>query len=166
MVASGILGFGPDTLRLLAGYEERAEVPTLAGRLAAIVLEAGAETLQVQWRLANAEIRAAEDVLAAERLLAEGRAAEAAYRFPDALPDALALAASRGDWSAERLASVNDRLRTAAIPPFPLSGRDLVEIGYRPGEALGRELKRLERTWIDSGFSLSREELLGAARGP
>jgi poly(A) polymerase len=166
MVASGILGFGPDTLRLLAGYEDRAEMPTLAGRLAAIIMAAGAETLQRQWRLANAEIKAAEDITAAERLLVDEQPAEAAYRFPHALPDAVALAASRGAWSVERLASVNDRLGATTIPPFPLSGRDLVAIGYRPGEALGRELKRLERTWIDSGFSLSREELLGAARGP
>lgn len=41
---------------------------------------------------------------------------------------------------------------------FPLSGPDLMP-GLK-GPALGQALKRLEKIWIDSGFSLCRDELL------
>lgn len=39
------------------------------------------------------------------------------------------------------------------VPVFPLSGKDLFKAGYSQGEAMGRELKRLEAVWIESGFT-------------
>jgi poly(A) polymerase len=166
MAASGVLDLAPGTLSLLAGYEERSASPTLPGRLAIIILGTGAEHLQLRWRLANSEIRAAAEVLSAERLLADGRVREAAYRFPQAWPDALAIAAVRAPWDAKHVAAVRAKLGASTIPPFPLTGSDLLGLGYRPGQALGRELRRLEQAWIDSGFSLSREALLETARRP
>jgi len=46
------------------------------------------------------------------------------------------------------------------MPVFPVSGDDLIENGYAPGPELGAELKRLEKSWVESGFTLSHEELL------
>jgi poly(A) polymerase len=51
-------------------------------------------------------------------------------------------------------------LATTIVPPFPLSGRDLLDLGLTPGPAIGQILARLERAWIDSGFVLDRDELL------
>ena len=47
------------------------------------------------------------------------------------------------------------------IPDFPVSGKDLIKRGIKPGPALGQELERLEQLWIDNGFKidLSGEEL-------
>ncbi|UWQ91456.1 CCA tRNA nucleotidyltransferase [Rhodobacteraceae bacterium M382] len=42
---------------------------------------------------------------------------------------------------------------------FPVSARDLMP--EMTGPELGRTLKSLERTWIDSGFTLDRDQLLG-----
>ena len=39
------------------------------------------------------------------------------------------------------------------IPTFPLSGEDLIKEGFTPGPALGDELTRRERVWVDNGFS-------------
>jgi len=50
-------------------------------------------------------------------------------------------------------------------PLFPVRGKDLLERGFKSGEALGAELSRLEEMWMASGFSLSREELLEKAEG-
>ncbi len=47
-------------------------------------------------------------------------------------------------------------------PVFPLSGSDLVAAGMQPGPDVGKRLRELETRWIESGFSLSREQLLGA----
>lgn len=48
-------------------------------------------------------------------------------------------------------------------PVFPLSGRDLVQAGVPPGPEVGTRLKALEERWIESGFLLGREELLGCS---
>lgn len=47
-------------------------------------------------------------------------------------------------------------------PRFPLAGRDLLQAGLAPGPEVGEKLKQLEGKWIDSGFTLSAEELLRA----
>ncbi len=49
-------------------------------------------------------------------------------------------------------------------PTFPLKGQDLIEVGVKSGKALGVQLRALERIWLDSHFSLSREELLRLVR--
>ena len=46
-----------------------------------------------------------------------------------------------------------------AAARFPLTARDLMPA--LDGPALGKALKTAERRWIDSGFTLSKEELLG-----
>ena len=49
------------------------------------------------------------------------------------------------------------RLEAAAEHHFPLSAKDLPHLS---GKALGDTLKRAERAWIASGFTLSKEQLL------
>ena len=49
-------------------------------------------------------------------------------------------------------------------PVFSISGRDLLERGMRPGPQLGAVLARLEEAWIDSGFLLSKRQLLSWER--
>jgi poly(A) polymerase len=46
------------------------------------------------------------------------------------------------------------------IPRFPLSGKDLLSYGLKPGPALGRELNRLEDWWIASDFAADKDSLL------
>lgn len=46
------------------------------------------------------------------------------------------------------------------IPRFPLSGKDLLSHGLKPGPALGRELNRLEDWWIASDFAADKDTLL------
>ncbi|MCB1483189.1 MAG: CCA tRNA nucleotidyltransferase [Rhodobiaceae bacterium] len=49
---------------------------------------------------------------------------------------------------------------TWEAPKFPLSGKDLIAAGAEPGPDLGERLKTLETRWIESGFALSRAQLL------
>ncbi len=49
-------------------------------------------------------------------------------------------------------------------PVFPLKGRDLRKAGVDSGPKMGEELKRLEEEWVDSGFLMSRAELLAGLR--
>ncbi|KQT45140.1 poly(A) polymerase [Aureimonas sp. Leaf454] len=49
-------------------------------------------------------------------------------------------------------------------PVFPLSGDDLKAEGVPAGPSLGLALQSLRRSWVDSGFVLSRERLLASLR--
>lgn len=45
-------------------------------------------------------------------------------------------------------------------PSFPVAGHDLIALGIEPGEVMGAKLKAMEQRWIDSGFTMSKQELL------
>ena len=49
--------------------------------------------------------------------------------------------------------------KTSDIPIFPLTGKDLIKAGLKTGPELGLFLKRMEKKWIASEFSLSKAEL-------
>jgi hypothetical protein len=46
---------------------------------------------------------------------------------------------------------------------FPVDGASLVALGVSPGPGLGKTLRALESAWVDSNFSLSKENLLARA---
>lgn len=46
------------------------------------------------------------------------------------------------------------------IPNFPIKGEDLLNLGYKTGPELGSKLKELKEKWIESNYSLDKEELL------
>lgn len=46
------------------------------------------------------------------------------------------------------------------IPTFPLKGDDLIELGIAEGRELGQILKKLEKSWEESDYKLSKEELI------
>jgi len=46
------------------------------------------------------------------------------------------------------------------LPRFPVQGKDLMNKGMDAGPKLGEKLNVLENAWIESGFSLSKSELL------
>jgi len=69
-------------------------------------------------------------------------------------------------WAADTeagLGPVIERIAAWRRPDFPVRGQDLIERGHQPGEALGEALEALERRWIESGFTLTREQLLQEA---
>ncbi len=55
-------------------------------------------------------------------------------------------------------------LENWTVPIFPLSGKDLMDIGMNEGEKLGRSLAEAERLWLESSFSLDRESLMKTAQ--
>jgi poly(A) polymerase len=164
MAEARILDLAPTTLRQLYAYERQARRPDLMARLAIISAQTGAANLQQAWRLSNHEADAASDILAAARLLQDYRLTEAAYRYPAALTDGIDVAAVLADWTEAGKSAVVEELRSLAVPQFPIRGSDLLDLGFRPDKALGEELQRLERLWLESGFSLDRDSLLRMAR--
>ena len=75
--------------------------------------------------------------------------------------DKILLSAAINSMQVPILNNVLREIEDTIVPIFPLHGRDLIgRIGN--GEHVGRVLSALEQQWIDSGFRLTRDELLRA----
>jgi poly(A) polymerase len=164
MVEASILEFPPALLAQLRNYEQVTLKPAVTGRLAFIGSALGMDSVQKRWRLSNERISKTNTSIKAAALISNGRNAEAAYRYPNVLDDALDIAATSSNWTKDKALAVHADLTQLQVPDFPISGDDLIGRGMKPGKDLGFELARLEREWIDSGFRLGREELLGMVR--
>ncbi|MEX0345514.1 MAG: CCA tRNA nucleotidyltransferase [Rhizobiaceae bacterium] len=87
----------------------------------------------------------------------------------DRLKLALASARTRGQENDEALVEAGAYGKLLAIaerwqkPDFPLSGRDLLEQGFEPGEKLGAVLAQLETEWLESGFEPDKHTLIARA---
>jgi poly(A) polymerase len=160
MAAIDLLPIPREQLETLLAYEAFGGQSAVA-RLA---LLGDVERSQSRWRLSNELVATTRKVQSASMLIAEGQVGEAAYRFGELAVEGLAAAAAAGQWSRERLAETARELGRLQVGEFPVSGHDLAGLGMAPGPALGAELKRLERLWIDSGFTLGKAELLAFAR--
>ena len=51
-------------------------------------------------------------------------------------------------------------LNKLEIPIFEITGDDLISLGFKPGIQMGELLRKCELEWINSGFKLSKNELL------
>jgi poly(A) polymerase len=68
---------------------------------------------------------------------------------------------------AEEVRQLRDAVEFCASwhnPQFPVSGQDLLDLGFQPGLQLGRLLGRLKEHWIQSDFTATRTQLLALAR--
>ena len=62
----------------------------------------------------------------------------------------------------ERLAQLPELWNT---PTFPITGKDLIQLGLAPGAVIGDILNELERRWLQSDFLRDRQSLLTDAKG-
>lgn len=162
MAAIGLVGIDEAALRRLAQYEALGGQGVPA-RL--VLLGLDLDALRAQWRLSNEMVRAARTVQQAAQLMGRERVAEAAYRCGEAAVEGLAVAAAQRGWQRERVAEMARELGRLVVQKMPVSGDDLAGRGITPGPAMGKELARLEQIFIDSGFALSKEDLLARVGG-
>ena len=162
MAAIGLLKVEDAALRPLAQYEALGG-HGVAARL--VLLGMDLDALQAQWRLSNEMMREARTAKQAAELMGRERVAEAAYRCGEAAVEGLAVAAAQQGWERERVAEMARELGRLVVAKMPVSGDDLAGLGVLPGPAMGKELARLEQAFIDSGFTLSKEELLARIGG-
>ncbi|WP_026380939.1 CCA tRNA nucleotidyltransferase [Afifella pfennigii] len=151
-------GLPPDPLlRLMAIIPpHHARIDQLATRLRLSRKEA--ERLEVWAKAPEADPAMGEDELA-RRLYRHG-----AGPVRDRL--VLALAREREAGNEQAAATLSGQLsfaRSFERPAFPLTGSDLIAAGHSQGPALGKLLAELEARWLESGFTLRREELLELA---
>jgi len=129
------------------------------------------ESLREAWRLSNNQTKRIESLLQGTALtpkLRENEQQKLLYAMgSEAWRDSVHLAwaksrASQTDRAWQRMLNLPSRW---VSPSFPITGRDLLDLGFPPGPDLGRELKRLEDYWIGTDFKSTKDELLESIRG-
>ncbi|WP_375451580.1 CCA tRNA nucleotidyltransferase [uncultured Devosia sp.] len=163
MTRIGLEAMDEDLLMALKSYERQAGRPWFEGRLALVLTRQSADAVRQRWRLANADIDAALSVLKASALLRAFSVNEAVYRFGALMPVAVDIAAVEAGWGEAGKSAVQEQIDAVSPPRFPIGGNDLIEFGMRPGPDIGLVLQRLECRWIESGFTLDRQDLLDLA---
>lgn len=132
------VSFGPELALSIVGAETAADVERVAERLR--LSNAERDLMAAIVRL-SAALGADPDEAAVKRAVYfEGNAAVA---------PALVHAAARAGVGISRHAPL---ARDWRAPRFPITGRDLIAEGVRPGPELGRELRAREEAWIAGGF--------------
>lgn len=152
----GLLALDEATIKSLLRYE------TLGGQCAEarLALMGEPEAMQALLRLSNERVDKTRRIDGAAEFLARGEASWAAYRFGEDAVEGLAVAAARNDWPRERLMETARDLARLQVAPLPVSGKDLIALGMKPGPSLGAKLTELERAWVESAFTLERDALL------
>ena len=134
--------------------------------LRAFVLARKPETLREAWRLSNNQAKRIESLLqgaAVSPKLRESEQRKILYAMgAETWRDSVHLAWAKSwapltDRGWQRLLKLPSRW---VIPSFPVTGRDLIALGFPSGPDLGRELKRLEDQWLSADFKLTNDELL------
>ena len=57
------------------------------------------------------------------------------------------------------LANILKKIESTNIPEFPITGKHLLEQGFKSGRKIGEILKRIEKEWVKNDFNLEDEEL-------
>lgn len=86
------------------------------------------------------------------------------YAHHHVAADAVLVAAARAQSiNTDAVSGSHARCLEWRQPTFPVKGRDLQDLGFESGVALGQMLDQLEQQWLSSGFSETRDELLRTA---
>ncbi len=126
--------------------------------------------LQERWRLSNAEAKRLEAMTSqmppAPSLRPKEQKVVLYHLGPEAWRDLVHLGwarskASLDDPAWKRLLKLPERW---PVPILPVTGRDLIAAGLKPGPELGATLKRLEDWWVASDFKSDKVELLQRLR--
>ena len=139
--------------------------------LRAFVLAKRPEGLREAWRLSNNQARRIGSLLQGIALtpkLRENEQQKLLYAMgSEAWRDSvlLAWAKSRSPQTDRTWQKMLDLPARWVPPSFPVTGRDLLDLGFPSGPDLGRELKRLEDYWIGTDFKSTKHELLESIKG-
>lgn len=143
---------------VLGGHSPAARLALLAGQ--------DIDAQQERWRLSNAQVEAARRVFNAALLMSEDKIAQGVYRYPEDAIEGLAVAAAQHNWARDRVMEAAREIARLPDPELPVSGKDIVARGVQPGPEVGASLARLEALWVQSAFSMTRDELLEALDTP
>ena len=125
---------------------EQDEKPNALLRLLCLTGDKAPQIVQ-HWKLSNQQQHFLQQVLSVPFLDTPHEVKKALYFHGKEVSYAASL------WQLAQSKNTDiDEVRTLDIPVFPIKGKDLLAEGFEAGKALGEELKRREREWIERGF--------------
>ena len=106
-------------------------------------------------------IKLADNSVGVENILEEKLRRKIIYQYGKEICfDNLLIEAARKQIVPENMGQVMKAIENAETDVFPISGRDILEVRRINGAQVGTILDKLEKMWMESDFSLSKEELL------
>ena len=120
-----------------------------------------ANTLRFTKKQKEVFVRWAKIDLPPENIMPEQSRMKFIYRYGKQFCiDKVLIGAAIYDFDAPSLNELLKAIENSVVPIFPLRGRDIVNKGITDDNLIGKKLRLLEQMWIDSNFSLTRDELL------
>lgn len=151
-------------LTALADRERAVGVPAGAMRRFAAMVPVDAKQVEkIARRFKCSNVQREQLLALTQRIEASQDAAVVLYRHGAVGGVDLALLS---DVPLEYAQSLAAAAQTYEKPDFPIRGQDLLEHTPLRGAEIGRAIFQLEERWIESGFALSRDELLALAIAP
>ncbi|MBX2835077.1 MAG: CCA tRNA nucleotidyltransferase [Micavibrio sp.] len=156
----GLQEYDADRFKKISTLQEAYSNQSIATRLYVMAgcdldkLEGGGEHLLIPKNVKK-EIEALDKVRhSAPNTLHEWEIA--AYKWSkDAALQVLILKMSKGAQALDKTIKIYGTLHAWDVPVFPVSGKDLLQKGFKPGPEVGAELKRLEEDWLKNDFDTS-----------
>lgn len=115
------------------------------------------EELAQDWKWSNAERKHVEWLLRHYATKADLRYLIAVENAPREWAAELAALERRDAWEQNALVHWQ-------FDPFPVSGDDLIALGFKPGKNLGHMLGVLKQEWAKSGYTATQDQLLDMVR--
>ncbi len=124
-----------------------------------------AENIAVRLHMSKKEkermIRLAENSVGVENILEEKLRRKIIYQFgKEFCLDKLLIESARKQVVPENMGQVMEAIENAKDDVFPVCGRDVIAARQVQGAQVGAILDKLEKLWVESDFSLSKESLL------
>lgn len=124
-----------------------------------------ANTLRFTKKQKEIFVRWAKIDLPPENIMPEQSRMQFIYRYGKQFCiDKVLIGAALYDFDAPSLNKLLKAIENSVVPIFPIRGRDVLNQGIRGDNLIGKKLRQLEQMWIDSNFSLTREELLNTLK--
>lgn len=157
-----------DKLDFLVKMVDKHHIPFRALRRLFIIYQpdtALAENLAFRLRLNKKEkqlfVDLAANNIALDDLLNPQKLQQLIYRFgAEFCQEKILLQAAIEQKDVPEMDKIIAQIKSLSVPVFPLKGIDIINQGIDDQRKTSSVLKELEKVWIDSNFSLSKEELL------
>lgn len=157
-----------DKLDFLVKMVDKHHIPFRALRRLFIIYQpdtALAENLAFRLRLNKKEkqlfVDLAANNIALDDLLNPQKLQQLIYRFgAEFCQEKILLQATIEQKDVPEMDKIIAQIKSLSVPVFPLKGIDIINQGIDDQRKTSSVLKELEKVWIDSNFSLSKEELL------
>lgn len=143
-----------DRLSVLQKAKQSANSPSA---LLSTLIKTGEQAMKLRalWKFSNPELATILFIIQHRDQMFDAKSAKLMLAQPKVKPQHVSkLAAVLGK------VSVMSQLKKWKTPVFPVQGRDLIQAGMKPGPGLGMALADMRKRWEDSGFELTKDQLL------